>query len=313
MAMMKLNQPSIRIQRQGIKPKHRRSNAFIRFFTDKRSARSVGGNIVLVIFLALVAFMFLFPVIFMFNNAFKPLNELLKFPPDLFVRNPTLENFSDLRVIYSNSLVPLSRYIFNTVFIVAVGTAGQILFASMAAYPLAKYEFFGSEFISKLIVMALMFSSAVTAVPNYIIISKLGLIDSYWAIILPAYSSTLGLYLMKNFMEQIPSSLIESASLDGANEFVTLWRIVMPMVKPAWITLFIISFQSMWGVTGGTYIYSEELKPLSYALLQIASSGIARQGVMAAVSIIMFLIPTVIFIFMQSNVMQTMTTSGMKE
>ena len=158
-----------------------------------------------------------------------------------------------------------------------------------------------------------MVSSAVTAVPNYIILSRLGLIDSYWAIILPAYSSTLGLYLMKNFMEQIPSSLIESASLDGANEFVTLWRVVMPMVKPAWITLFIISFQTMWGITGGTYIYKEELKPLSYTLLQIASSGIARQGVMAAVSIIMFLIPTVIFIFMQSNVMQTMTTSGMKD
>jgi len=313
MAIIKLNQPSIGTQRQIVKKMNKPSNAFIRFFTDKRSARSVGGNIILVVCLALMAFLFLFPVIFMFNNAFKPLNELLKFPPDLFVKNPTLDNYYDLGAIYSNSLVPLSRYIFNTVFIVFVGTAGQIVFSSMAAYPLAKYDFFGSEFISKLIVMALMFSSAVTAVPNYIILSRLGLIDSYWAIILPAYSSTLGLYLMKNFMEQIPSSLIESASLDGANEFVTLWRVVMPMVKPAWITLFIISFQTMWGITGGTYIYKEELKPLSYTLLQIASSGIARQGVMAAVSIIMFLIPTVIFIFMQSNVMQTMTTSGMKD
>ncbi|AUS95806.1 ABC transporter permease [Clostridium thermosuccinogenes] len=313
MAITKLNQPSIGIQRQKIKVKRRPQNAFIRFFTDKKSTRSVGGNIVLVISLALLAFLFLFPVIFMFSNAFKPLNELLKFPPDLIVKNPTLDNFFDLGAIYSNSLVPLSRYIFNTIFIVFVGTAGQILFSSMAAYPLAKYEFFGSEFISKLIVLALMFSTAVTAVPNYIIISKLGLIDTYWAIILPACSSTLGLYLMKNFMEQIPSSLIESASLDGANEFITLWVVIMPSVKPAWITLFIISFQSMWGVTGGTYIYSEELKTLSYALGQIASSGIARQGVMAAVSIIMFLIPTVIFIFMQSNVMQTMTTSGMKD
>lgn len=296
-----------------VKVKSMSQKAFIRFFTNKRSTRSVGGNILLIFFLILLALLFLFPIIFTFNNAFKPLHELLKFPPDIFVKIPTLDNFYDLSELFANSLVPFSRYMFNTFFIVIIGTAGQIIFASMAAYPLAKYEFYGNKFISKLIVMSLMFSSAVTAVPNYIIISKLFLIDTYWAIIFPAFSSTLGLYLMKNFMAQVPSSLIESASIDGANEFTTLWRVVMPAVKPAWITLFILSFQSMWGVTGGTFIYEENLKTLSYALGQIASAGIARQGVMAAVSLIMFLIPTIIFIFMQSNVIETMTTSGMKE
>lgn len=303
------------IQIRGTKTEFKRlsSNSFIRFFTNKRSTRSVGGNIILVLTLFLLAVLFLFPIIFMFNNAFKPLHELLKFPPDIFVRNPTLDNFFDMGELFANSLVPFSRYMFNTFFIVVVGTAGQIVFASMAAYPLAKYEFYGNNFISGLIVMSLMFSTAVTAVPNYVIMSKLRLIDTYWAIILPAFASTLGLYLMKNFMAQVPSSLIESANIDGANEFTTLWRIVMPAVKPAWITLFILSFQSMWGVTGGTFIYNESLKTLSYALGQIASVGIARQGVMAAVSLIMFLIPVVIFIFVQSNVIETMTTSGMKE
>jgi putative chitobiose transport system permease protein len=313
MAMNK--ETSINTQIPGVKVKVKRlhNNAFTRFLTNKRSNRSVGGNIVLILFLTLLALVFLFPVIFMINNAFKPLHELLKFPPDIFVRTPTLENFMDMGELFANSLVPFSRYLFNTFFIVIVGTFGQIIFASMAAYPLAKYEFSGNRLINSLIVMSLMFSGAVTSVPNYYIISKLGLIDSYWAIILPACSSTLGLYLMINFMEQVPSSLIESASIDGANEFTTLWRIVMPAVKPAWITLFILSFQSMWGITGGTFIYKEKLKTLSYALGQIASVGISRQGVMAAVSLIMFIIPVGIFVFMQSNVIETMTTSGMKE
>lgn len=313
MAMNKETNINVQIPGVKVKVKRMHRNAFTRFLTDKRSNRSVGGNIVLIFSLTLLAIVFLFPVIFMVNNAFKPLHELLKFPPDIFVRNPTLENFMDMGQLFANSLVTLSRYLFNTIFIVITGTLGQIIFASMAAYPLAKYEFFGSKLINNLIVMSLMFSGAVTAVPNYFIISKLGLTDNYWAIILPACSSTLGLYLMINFMEQVPSSLIESASIDGANEFITLWRIVMPAVKPAWITLFILSFQSMWGVTGGTFIYKENLKTLSYALSQIASVGISRQGVMAAVSLIMFLIPVGIFIFMQSNVIETMTTSGMKE
>lgn len=293
--------------------KRRRSNAFVRFFTNTRSNRSVWGNILLVLFLAFLAFLFLFPVIFMINNAFKPLYELLKFPPDIIVKNPTVNNFLELRVIFQDSIIPLSRYIFNTLFILVVGTAGQIVVASMAAYPLAKYRFFGSEIISKAIVLSLMFSSVVTAVPNYVIISKLGMIDTYWAIILPAFAASLGLYLMKNFMEQIPSSLIEAASIDGASEFTIFWRVIMPSVKPAWITLFIVSFQTMWGITGDRYIYKENLKTFSYALGQIASVGIARQGVMAAVSLIMFLIPTVTFIIAQSNVIETMTTSGLKE
>ncbi|HHY82079.1 MAG TPA: carbohydrate ABC transporter permease [Clostridiales bacterium] len=291
----------------------KRRNLFARLLTDRRSTRSLGGNIVLVLTLGLMASIFLFPVIFMVNNAFKPLIELLKFPPDIFVKNPTFENFQDLGELFANSLVPFSRYLFNTIFIVVAGTAGQIILASMAAYPLAKYDFPGRNLIFNLIVMSLMFSAAVTAVPTYIIVSKLKLTDTYLSIILPAFASTLGLYLMINFMEQVPSSLIESAAIDGANEINTLFSIVMPAVKPAWITLFILSFQNMWGVTGSTFIYDESLKTLSYALGQIATSGIARQGVMAAVSLIMFIIPTIIFIFMQSNVIETMTTSGMKE
>jgi ABC-type glycerol-3-phosphate transport system permease component len=288
--------------------------ARFRHFFRKRNGRSFGGNVALITGLTLAALFFLFPVVFMVNNAFKPMNELLKIPPDIFVRNPTIENFFSLGNIFSTSLVPFWRYLFNTFLIVILGTAGQVVFASMAAYPLAKFEFAGNDFISGMIVLSLMFSTAITAVPNYLIMSGLGLTDTYLAVILPAFSSSLGLYLMKNFMSQVPSSLIEAAHIDGAGEFVTLWRVVMPAVKPAWITLFILSFQAMWGSTGGTMIYAENLKPLSAAFTQISSgASVARLGDMSVVALIMFLIPVVIYIFMQSNVLETMTTSGMKE
>lgn len=280
----------------------------------KKGNRSFGGNLVLIISLALLAVIFLFPVIFMINNAFKPLSELLRVPPFIFVRNPTLENFAAVGNLFNNSLVPFWRYVFNTFFIVTVGTLGQIIFVSMAAYPLAKYSFFGDKFLSSLILVALMFSPEVTAVPNYLIMANLGLIDTYFAVILPSFGSTLGLFLMKNFMSQVPSSLIEAAQIDGAGEFRTLWTVVMPAVKPAWITLFILSFQMMWGNSGSTVIYTEALKPLSAALNQIAAVlPVARMGETMVVSLIMFLIPVTIFIFMQSNVLETMTTSGIKE
>ncbi len=158
-----------------------------------------------------------------------------------------------------------------------------------------------------------MFTGAVTMVPNYVIMSRLGLVDTYWAIILPAFSMSLGLFLMKNFMEQVPDALIEAAQIDGASYFTTLWRIVMPAVKPAWITLFIVSFQTLWGNTAGNFIYTESMKPLPAMLAQISGSGVARAGVVAATSLLMFMVPVVVFIISQSNVLETMATSGIKE
>lgn len=300
-------------QAKKVKKKRVHQSAFIRFFTNTRGNRSVAGNVALLIFLIIFGIFSFFPVLFMVNNAFKPMNELFRFPPTLWVQNPTLDNFYDLFDYASSSLVPFSRYLFNTVLIVVVGTVGHILLSSMAAFPLAKFRFPGNSTLSKIVVYSLMFSPAVTAVPNYLVMSYLGLIDSYLAVILPALCSTLGLYLMQNFMGQIPDSLIEAARIDGASEFRMLWKIVMPAVKPAWITVFIFSFQGLWGNTGGNFIYTENLKPLSYMLNQIGSVGIARTGVVAATSLLMFLIPVIIFIISQSNVLETMATSGMKD
>ena len=277
------------------------------------SNRSLAVDIILTIILGLFGIFSVWPLVFVINNAFKPLNEIFLFPPRLFVHNPTLNNFKDLFIIIGNSWIPFSRYIFNTVFITIMGTLATVFIGSMAAFPLAKYKFPGSKIMSNLIVYSLMFNATVTAIPNYIIMSRLGLIDSYWPVIISAAGSTLGLYLMKNNMVQIPDSLLEASKMDGASEYRIFFSVVMPLCKPAWITLIVLSFQSLWGTTGGSFIYSEKLKPVSYALSQIISAGIVRTGVASAVTLVMLIVPITVFIISQSNIIETMATSGIKE
>ena len=284
--------------------------------TARKSSRSFLGNVALLVFLFVLGFLFFFPVLYMLNQSLKPLNEMYMFPPKLFVQNPTTNNFSDLFRILANTLVPFTRYLFNSLFVVALGSLGHIIIAAMCAYPLAKYKFPGSALISSLIVYSLMFNTTVTMVPNFITVSRLNLIDTYGAIIFPTFASTLGLYLMKNFMAQIPDSLLEAAKIDGAGQMTILLRMVMPLVKPAWVTAFILIFQNLWTNTGDKYIYAEELKSMGYLLTQLVTSSnvsTVRAGVLSAASVIMFMIPAVIFLFMQTNVISTMATSGMKE
>ena len=254
------------------------------------------------------------PLIYAIVTAFKPLDELWLYPPKLLVvYNPTLKNFTDLFLLISNSWVPFTRYIFNTVFITFVGTFGHVICSSMCAFPLAKRDFPGGKGFFNLIVLSLMFNASVTAIPNYLTMAKIGWIDNYAAIIVPAIGAPLGLYLMKQFMMQINDSILEAAKVDGANEWTLFWRVVMPQVKPAWLTIMIFSIQGLWNLGSTNYIYSEQLKTLPYALNQIISGGIARAGVGAAVTVIIMIVPITIFVFSQSNIIETMTSSGVKE
>ncbi len=278
----------------------------------KRINRSKAGDITLFIVLLIFGAFSAFPLIMTASNAFKPLDELFLFPPRLFPRNITFDNFRDLSELMSNSWIPFTRYFFNTILITVTGTLGHVLIASMAAFPLAKYRFPGRTIIFTLVVYSLMFAPQVTATPNYIIVSWIGLVDTPMAIIFPAIASSLGLYLMKQFMEQIPMELIESAKIDGASEYRIFFTIVMPLVKPAWLTLIILLFQRLWITDGGSFIFSEELKPVSYALRQIAQGTIERAGTIAAVSFIMMIVPVTFFIFSQSRIVETFSHSGMK-
>ncbi len=281
----------------------------------KRSTpnHSVAGDVFSFAVLILLGLFMALPLILAISNSLKPMDELFIFPPRFFVRNPTLNNFNDVFVLMAESWVTFSRYVFNTVFITAVGTAGHLLVASLCAYALAKHKFPGRNIIFSVIVLALMFSVQVTAIPNYLIMSKIGWLDTYLALIVPAIAKPLGLFLMKQFMEQIPDTLLEAARIDGANEFKIFTTIAMPMVKPAWLTLIIFSFQDLWNLQGSNYIYSEELKTMPYALSQIASGGIARAGATSAVAVIMMIVPITIFIISQSSIIETMATSGIKE
>ena len=280
----------------------------------KRLNHSRGGTVALFIFILVVGFFCAFPMILIIGNSLKGLSELWKFPPTIFPRNPTFKNFRDMFQAMSGTMVPFSRYLLNTIIITVVGTLCNVIAGSMAAYALCKLRFPGRNQIFSLIVKALMFNATVTAIPSYIIMSNLGLVDSLWAIILPTLGSTLSLYLIKQFMEQsIPDSLLEAARLDGASEWRVFWKIVMPNVKPAWCTAILLSVQSLWNISPNMLIYSEEEKTMSYVMSQISASGLSRAGVTAAVTVLMMTVPIVVFIFSQNQVLQTMATSGMKE
>jgi len=279
----------------------------------KRLNRSYGGDAFIYSLLAVFGLFFVFPLVFSINHAFKPLNEIFLFPPNVFVRRPTINNFQDLFIIMSKSWVTFSRYIFNTVFVTAVGTVGLIIVASMGAFVVSKYKFPGAKVFFSGVIITLMFSGYVTAIPNYLIMAKLGWVDTYLAIIVPAFAMPMGFFLLKQFIDTIPDTLLEAATVDGVKEWGIFIWIVLPMIKPAWLTVMIFSVQSLWNARASNFIYSEQLKTLPYALSQIITAGVARAGVGAAIGLFVMIVPLVMFIFAQSNVLQTMANSGIKE
>lgn len=279
----------------------------------RKPNRSIWGDVFLYLFLGLAAVLMAFPLVFAIENALKPLDELYRFPPKFFAQNPTLDNFADLFVSMGKSWVTFPRYIFNTVFVTALGTAGHLIIASMGAFVLAKYDFPGGKTFFRIVTTAMLFNGTVLGAPTYIIINRLNLVDTYWAIIIPAIGGTMGFFLMKQFMEGLPTALIEAAKIDGANEWKVFTGIVMPNVKPAWLTLIIFSVQSLWNNGGTTYIYSEEKKMLAFALNQVTGGNIARTGQQAAVNVVLMIVPIAIFILSQSQILETMASSGIKD
>ena len=277
-------------------------------------ARSRGGDAGITFVLVILgAFMFI-PMYYVVIQSLKPLDELWMFPPRFYVSNPTPKNFKDLFSLMSGSLVPFSRYIFNTVFTSVAGTFGNLFLSSLAAYAMAKIKFPGGKGMFKLVRTSLMFHQTVTAVCCFILMSAFQMIDTYWAIIVPAWATSLGLYLMKQFMESsVTDAVLESSRLDGASELRTFWIIAMPMVKPAWLTLIIYSFQDLWNKGASVYIHSEQLKSLNYAIQQITAGGIKRAGASAAATVVMMMVPILVFVISQSNIIETMGSSGMKD
>ena len=278
-----------------------------------RLSRSAGGTAAIFLFLIVIGVFMALPIVYSLVQSIKPMEEIFAYPPKFFVKNPTFDNYIQVYQLCQNLWVPLSRYVFNSLFISVLGTVVYVFIASATAFPLSKHKFPGKAVITAVIFWALLFRSEVTGVAQYIIISGLGMIDTYWSMLLPPLAGTFGVFLMMQFMESaIPDSVLEAARIDGASEYRIFYGIAMPAVKPAWLTLVIFTFQSFWNATGVSYIYDESLKTLPSVLGNIASGGIARTGATSAVAVILLVPPIVIFIISQSSMTETMAHTGLK-
>ncbi len=281
------------------------------FKKNRHGNRSLAGDIAIFTVLAVFACFMATPLYYAIITAFKPLDEIYAFPPKMYVVRPTVENFSLLFKLTSQLWVPFSRYIFNSVFTSVLATVGHLIIASMAAYVFAKHNLMIGGFF-KLVVMALLFNTTVLWLPQYVIMSKLNIINTYWVYILPNLAMPLGLFLMKQFMEQVPTSLIEASELEGAGHFKIFFKVVMPMVKPAWLTLLIFCFQTVWNGNHDSQIFDEQLKVINSAITQVSSGGISRAGAAMAGSLFLMIPPILVFVFSQGSVVETMAHSGVK-
>lgn len=263
------------------------------------------------------------PIIYIVNQAFKPLDELFQYPPRFFVRQPTMRNFRDLMTTAAATGVPMSRYLFNSVVVTAISLVLNLVFVVTSAYSLSKKKFRGRKTLMNINQLALMFVGTAVSIPRYLVITVLGIDNAIWAHILPALAMPVGLFLVKQFVDQVPDALIEASRIDGANDWVIVRKIIVPMVKPALATSSILVFQAVWNATEASnlYIVDETLKTFPFYLNSLTAAGfsastgvasIAGAGVAAAASLLTFLPNLIIFIFMQSNVMNTMASSGIK-
>lgn len=271
-----------------------------------------------VVLLPLVAFMLL-PMLFIFSHAFKPPDELFAYPPRFFVANPTLKNFGDLFTKMSTSGVPVSRYLFNSVLITLLTVGASILVSTTAAYALSKKRFKLKKTLFAINTVALMFVPIAVTIPRFLIIERLNLLDTFAVHILPGLAMPVGLFLIKQFIDGIPDEVIEAAQIDGASDVHIYWGIILPMIVPAIATIAILTFQATWNNadTSTLYVNNESLKTFAFYLSTLTSTtaganAVAGQGIAAAASLIMFLPNLIIFVLLQSQVMNTMSHSGLK-
>ena len=268
-----------------------------------------------IIMIPLCIFMGL-PLIYLFSTAFKPLNELLEFPPKFFVKNPTFKNFIDLFTRSGSTGLPIYRYLINSIFISLAVVFFSVIFSSMAGYILSKKDFRGRKALFEINTIALMFVSCAVVIPRFLIITGLGITNTIWAHILPLLAIPVGLFLIKQFIDDIPNDLIEAARVDGAGDFYIYIKIILPLIKPALVTVAILAFQSAWNntETAMLYVSDEELQTFAYYLGTLSGAGnsVSGAGVSAAAALILFLPNLIIFIIMQSKVIDTMAYSGMK-
>ncbi len=280
----------------------------------KRYTRSKVGNFFYVLFLVSFGLFSVLPLIYCVVTSFKPIDELLVFPPKFFVLRPTISNYTALPDLLSNLRVPLSRYIFNSLFVSVTATFLYVLVATLAAFALCKSNIKGRKTFFVVVQFALLFNAYTLSIPRYLIYSWIDIVDTYWVEILPHIASTMGVFLMKQYMEgAIPNALLEAAKVDGASPFTIFFKIALPIVKPCWLTLTLFGFRDIWATVPDGTIFNETLKTLPTIMSQITAGGIARSGSAMAVTVIMMIPPILVYLVSQSNVIESMSNAGIKE
>lgn len=291
-------------------PKRRRSSKS----EAKRYSRSKVGNFFYFFFIIAAGCFSILPLIYCICTSLKPLDEILIFPPRFFVHRPTIANYTALPELLANLRVPLSRYVFNSLFVTLATTFLYVVVASMAAFVLCKSNIKFKKTIFYIIQFSLLFNGYTLSVPQYLIFTWMRIIDTYWVYILPHFASTMGVFLMKQYMEgSLPNALLEAAKIDGAGYFRIFWQIVMPIVKPMWLTLTLFTFRDVWASIPNGTIFNETLKTLPTIMSQITAGGVARSGSAMAVTCILMIPPIVVYMISQSNVMESMSSAGIKE
>ena len=281
--------------------------------SNKQAGKKIGGTVAIFLFLTILGLFMVLPIYLTIVMSIKPVEELFIFPPKLYAIRPTFDNFKEMFGALHQNRVPFSRYVFNSIFVTATVTIAQCIFASMAAFVLAKCRFPGSKVINSIIVVALLYQSNVIYIMQYIVMAKLHMIDTYWALILPSIASPMGLFLMRQSIGQVPDAMIEAAKVDGAGLFRICWQIVRPNQKPALMTLIIFAFQAAWNIQAGSVVFQEQYKTLPTVVTQAASSGLARAGVAMAAAVFMLVPPIIVFMLAQRQVIETMAHSGIKD
>ncbi|MBQ7919537.1 MAG: carbohydrate ABC transporter permease [Lachnospiraceae bacterium] len=270
---------------------------------------------IILLLLPLIIFMAL-PIVYIINHAFKPMEELFAFPPNFFVRNPTLDNFTALIKASRTAGIPMSRYVFNSLIITSVTIVLSLLFTTMAAFALSKIRFRAKYVLMDINQAAMMFVATAVLIPRYLVMTFTGTINTYVAHILPLLAVPVALFLVKQFVDQVPDSLLEAAYMDGASDRQVYTKIIIPMIKPAIATAAIMVFQQVWTnmETSNYFVNDDSLKTLTFYMNTLANANntVAGQGMSAAAALIMFIPNLVLFILLQNNVMNTMATSGIK-
>lgn len=291
--------------------------ASVRLRRKSRLNRVDGFQKFLYVLLTLLGLFMILPLVYIFNHALKPYQELFVYPPRIFVQEPTLQNFTELFIVTSSSVVPVTRYLFNSIVTTGLAVLLVTVISAMCAYPLSKHKFPGHRFLFATILLTLMFAPETVGIPRYLVVSKLGIMNTYWGHLLPLLAAPVSVFMMKQFVDQVPNELLEAAKMDGAREFTVFYKIVIPMIMPAVATVAILTFQSAWGnvETSRLFMQDESMKTFPFFLSTLTNglaNTVARQGAAAAAAVILFLPNFIIFLFFQRKVIATMAHSGIK-